>query len=158
MKSKIIEQLIKTVRDEMDAAQEASDSTSSYVRDGDIKSEGKYDTRGIEAGYLAGAQQRRVEELKLELQLLEEIPTRNFNIFEEVAIGALVDIEFKGQTRKYFVAPTAGGTMLNIDGTPVLVISTFSPIGDAVLGVKAGEEFELETPNETRIYKVISLA
>lgn len=158
MKKRIVEQLIKTVQQEIDAATQASESASSYVRDGDIKSEGKYDTRGTEAGYLAGAQQRRVEELKLELQLLEEIPVRDFAADEEVSIGALVDIEFKGQTRKYFVAPTAGGTMLNISGTPILVISTFSPIGDAVFSTHVGDEFELETPSETRTYRVVSIS
>lgn len=158
MKNKIIEALLSKVKEELSAAQEASDSASEYVKDGDIKSDGKYDTRGIEAGYLAGAQMRRVEELKLELQLLEEIPVREFSHDEEVGIGALVDIEFNNQIRKYFVAPTAGGTMLSIDGTPILVISTFSPIGDAAFGTHVGEEFELETPQETRVYKVKSIA
>ena len=157
MKKRILESLIKKVKEDLALAQEASESSSEYVRDGDVKSDGKYDTRGLEAGYLAGAQMRRVEELKLELQLLEEIPVRDFSPNEEVSIGALVDIEFKGQVRTYFVAPTAGGTLLNFDQTPILVISTFSPIGDAVFGTKIGEEFEVETQQETRIYKVRNL-
>jgi len=69
-----------------------------------------------------------------------------------------VDLTFKGQTRRYFIAPTAGGTMLNIDSTPILVISTFSPIGDAVFGTSLGEEFELETPQELRHYKVEAIS
>ena len=155
MKKRIIDTLINKVKEDIKQAEAASDSASEYVKEGDIKSDGKYDTRGIEAGYLAGAQQRRVEELKLELQLLEEIPVRDFSKNEEVSIGALVDIKFNGQVRKYFVAPTAGGTMINIDGVTILVISTFSPIGDAVFGTKVGEEFELETPQETRVYEVM---
>ena len=158
MKQKILNHLIDKVKNDIALAEEASGSTTDYVREGDVKSEGKYDTRAIEAGYLAGAQQRRVEELKLELQLLEEIPAREFSNDEEVSIGALVDIKFNNQIRKYFVAPTAGGTMINIDGETVLVISTFSPIGDAVFGTKVGEEFELETPQGTRVYEVMSLA
>lgn len=155
MKKRIVDTLINKVKEDIKQAEAASDSASEYVKEGDIKSDGKYDTRGIEAGYLAGAQQRRVEELKLELQLLEEIPVRDFSKNEEVSIGALVDIKFNGQVRKYFVAPTAGGTMINIDGVTILVISTFSPIGDAVFGTKVGEEFELETPQETRVYEVM---
>lgn len=157
MKKKIIDELLAKVRAELTGLEQASQSAKEYVTGGDIKSDGKYDTRGIEAGYLAGAQGRRVEELKLELQMLEEIPIRDFSPQDEVAIGSLVDLSFKGQTRKYFIAPTAGGTMLNIDGTPILVISTFSPIGDAVFGTSLGEEFELETPQELRVYKVQSI-
>ncbi len=158
MKKKIIEELLSKVRAELSALESASKSAKAYVTDGDIKSDGKYDTRGIEAGYLAGAQEKRVEELKLELQMLEEIPIRDFSKGEEVGIGSLVDLTFKGQTRRYFIAPTAGGTMLNIDETPILVISTFSPIGDAVFGTTLGEEFELETPQELRLYKVESIS
>jgi len=158
MKKKIIEELLLKVRTELSALESASKSAKAYVTDGDIKSDGKYDTRGIEAGYLAGAQEKRVEELKLELQMLEEIPIRDFSKGEEVGIGSLVDLTFKGQTRRYFIAPTAGGTMLNIDSTPILVISTFSPIGDAVFGTSLGEEFELETPQELRHYKVEAIS
>lgn len=158
MKKKIIEELLLKVRTELSALESASKSAKAYVTDGDVKSDGKYDTRGIEAGYLAGAQEKRVEELKLELQMLEEIPIRDFSKNDEVGIGSLVDLTFKGQTRRYFIAPTAGGTMLNIDETPILVISTFSPIGDAVFGTTLGEEFELETPQELRHYKVESIS
>lgn len=158
MKKKIIEELLLKVRTELSALESASKSAKAYVTDGDIKSDGKYDTRGIEAGYLAGAQEKRVEELKLELQMLEEIPIRDFSKGEEVGIGSLVDLTFKGQTRRYFIASTAGGTMLNIDSTPILVISTFSPIGDAVFGTSLGEEFELETPQELRHYKVEAIS
>ena len=158
MKKKILEKLLAKVREELSALEAAGESAASYAREGDVKSDGKYDTRGIEAAYLAGAQMKRVEELKLEVQMLEEIPTRIFEKSEPVALGALVDIEFKGQTRRYFVCSTAGGTLLEIDGQTILVISVFSPIGDAVLGLSVGEEFELETPQENRVYRVVGLS
>jgi transcription elongation GreA/GreB family factor len=157
MKSLIIEELKRRVNAEMAQAKLASDNTASYARDGDVKTDGKYDTRGIEAGYLAGAQEKRVEELKAELQMLEELPVREFAADDEVALGALVGIELNGQTRQYFISSTAGGTMLSVAQTPVLVISVFSSIGDAALGLKVGEEFELETPQGTRQYCVKSI-
>jgi transcription elongation GreA/GreB family factor len=158
MKNKIMEQLLTKVRQDLASAEAASADTSSYARDGDVKSDGKYDTRGIEAGYLASAQLKRVEELKLELQMLEETPLRKFAADDDVGLGALVDIALNGQTRRYFLASTAGGTILNVDGTIVLVISIFSPIGDAALGTRAGDEFELETPQGIRTYEVKSVS
>lgn len=138
-------------------AEKALAATLTLTRDEALKSEGKYDTRGIEAGQLAGAQMRRVEELKLELQMLEELPLRVFQPDEPAALGALVDLEFKGQVRTYFLASTAGGTLIPLGDKAVLVISVFSPIGDALLGVAAGEAFALETPAETREYKVVGV-
>ena len=96
----------------------------------------------------------RADELELELKLLEDIEVRPFMAHEEVAIGALVEIELNGQNRNYFISPTAGGTMLNIDGEGILVISVFSPIGSEVLGLLVGDVFELETPKETRTYTI----
>lgn len=157
MKTAIKEQLLERVNAELAAALEAEAAATSLAKEGDVKSDGKYDTRGIEAGYLAGAQAKRVEELKLEQQMIEELPVKDYASDEEVGLGALVDIEFKQQTRRYFVSSTAGGTMLNVHGQGVLVISVFSPIGDAVMGLKVGEEFELETPQEVRSYRVKAL-
>jgi len=156
-KSKIKQKLIHDVKEEMEAIKEALGSSRSHVKDDDMKSEGKYDTRAIEAGYLADAQQKRIDELKLELQLLEGISIKKHNPGDDIGIGDLAEIEFNSQTRHYYLSPTAGGTMLLIDETPILVISTFSPIGDELIGLKRGDEFEVETRGEVRAYKILNV-
>jgi len=157
-KKKILEKLIDNVKEELDGLKKAYDSTHSLMTAPDMKSEGKYDTRGIEAGYLAGAQKVRVTELEQELQLLEEIKVREFKPDEEVAIGALVELDLNGFVKKYFISPTAGGTMVEADGESILVISVFSPIGAEVLQLKAGDDFELETKGDPREYKILSVS
>ncbi len=156
-KSKIIKCLIDAVKKELDAIQSEAQTTKKYRESEDLKSEGKYDTRSIEAGYLAAGQLQRVEELKLELQMLEEIPSREFSPNDPIAIGALVEIEYNKQSRNYFISPTAGGTMLQIDGETVLVISVFSPIGNEALDLKVGDSFEVQTPKEVREYTIRKL-
>ena len=81
----------------------------------------------------------------------------SFGLNDEVAVGCLIDLELNGKTQKYFLSGASGGSLLVVQGTPVMVISVFSPIGDAVLGLKVGEEFELETPQEVREYFVKSI-
>jgi len=157
-KETILASLLTRVRSDLQQASLAAMEASTGAKDESMKSDGKYDTRGIEAGYLASAQLRRVEELKLELQMLEELPTRQFAETDEVALGALVEIKHKGQTRHYFMCSTAGGTILEANGKAVLVISVFSPLGDAALGLKAGDVFELETPTEKREYEIVRLS
>lgn len=154
IKSKIKDQLLKTVRDELKLAEEILKSANDFKKQDDMKQEDKYDTRSIEAGYLATAQTARVDELKLELNLIEEIPIHDFKKDEEASLGALVELEFNKQIKKYFVASTGGGTMLNIDGEIILVISVFSPIGNAVIGNKVSDVFEIESPQGIREYKV----
>lgn len=158
VKEKIIQELIVRVRAELGKAEDVLKSTSSFKHEGDMKQESKYDTRSIEAGYLAGAQAKRVEELKLELQQIEEIPLRDFKMGEEIALGAIVELQLEGKTRNYFISSTAGGSMVSIDGHDVLIISIFSPIGHAALGNRVGDEFELDTKSGKRTYSVISLS
>ncbi len=158
MKDLIKKALLEKVDLELSQIEAAALTTKAYAQDGDLKSDGKYDTRGIEAGYLAGAQMKRLEELKLERQMLEEIPLRAYRTEDQVGIGALVEVKLNNIIRKYFIASTAGGTMLNIENEAILVISVFSPLGDAMIDLKVGEIFELEMNNSIRTYEIVGLS
>ena len=158
LKTKIKNQLLNKAKADLEAAMSANESASEYKSSDDLKQEGKYDTRAIEAGYLAGAQAKRVEELKLEVQMIEELPVRDFKSDEAAAVGALVKLLHNDTERLYFLSSTAGGSMLNIDDSPVLVISVFPPIGAGVVNLEVGESFELETPSGNRIYEVTEIS
>jgi transcription elongation GreA/GreB family factor len=156
MKQELLKLLIERARHELAQLEEAHSSHKNFATDQEFKAESKYDTRALEAGYLASAEAKRVEELKLEIQILEEVDPTASKKLGEISIGALAELLHKGQNRKYFLIPTAGGTLLNVEGEAVLVVSVFSPIGDAMMGLKVGDHFEIETPKELRDYQVIS--
>jgi transcription elongation GreA/GreB family factor len=157
LKEQLLEELTTQVRQELHSLEEAARAQREFATDSEFKAESKYDTRALEASYLASAEAKRVEELKLDLQILEEVDLKASARLGEVSIGALVELEFQSKSMFYFLIPTAGGSMLNVNGTPVLVVSVFSPIGDALLGLKQGEEFELETPKGNRLYKLLKI-
>jgi transcription elongation GreA/GreB family factor len=157
-KKKIIETLIGNFEKEKIHIEAAAATTKRMVAEGDMKQEAKHDTRAIEASYLAGAQARRVEEIKLEIQILEEVELKDYTDKDDIAIGAIVDMDCNGNIAKYFISPTSGGTMLSIDGQAILVISVFSPIGDAALGLSSGDDFEIEIPKGTRNYDILSIS
>lgn len=156
MKELILAELLKRMKEELAQVEAAAGVQKEFATDQEFKAESKYDTRALEASYLASAEARRVEELKLDIQMLEEVDLKASEKLGEISIGALVELQHQNQKRNYFLIPTAGGTLLSINNEPVLVVSVFSPIGDALLGLKAGEEFEVETPKETRNYQIIS--
>lgn len=151
-KKEIVSQLRTRVEDELAKVKEAYASSHNLATSSELKSEGKYDTRSIEAGYIAGAQKKRVDELELELGLLDEINTEHTP--ESISVGSLVTIEFNKMERLYFISSTGGGSMLNFSGETVLVISAFSPIGSEAIGLESGDEFEVENANGTRLYKI----
>ena len=156
MKKQILDELISRARTERAGLEASAKSNRDFATDPEFKAESKYDTRGLEASYLASAEAKRVEELKLEIQILEEVDVDQSKKLGEISIGALVELEHSNQTRKYFLIPTAGGTIIKVDEEAVLVVSVFSPIGDALMGLKPGDDFEVETPKETRNYQVLS--
>ena len=59
----------------------------------DAKPENDKDTRAVEAGYLAGAQAKRVRELELTAARLKFLELRNFGPKDGIALGALVEVE-----------------------------------------------------------------
>lgn len=156
MKKELLEQLISHAKKELAELEEAAKANREFATDQEFKAESKYDTRALEASYLASAEAKRVEELKLEIQILEEVDVDASKKYGEISIGALVELQHNEQKRMYFLIPTAGGTMLKVNEQAVLVVSVFSPIGDALMGLKSGESFEVETPKETREYQVLS--
>ena len=150
-KENILQKLKENLEQELAQCEAAAKSTRELATQADLKQEGKYDTRAIEASYLAGAQQKRVEEIKMEIQLLDELDLKKS---PTVQMGSLVELEYNLKDRFYFLTSIEGGALLEVDGFTVMSISVFSPIGSEALGLEAGESFEVETPKETRHYTV----
>lgn len=157
-KTKITEILIDNLETDLIKAKQAFETTRTMTGEKDLAQEGKYDTRAIEAGYLAGAQKKRVDELEIDINMIKELAEELPKQSSKIVLGSLVELKFNDQTRHYFITPTAGGTMLSIDGKPLLVISVFSPIGNEALGMSVGDYFEVETGEITREYEVVSIS
>jgi transcription elongation GreA/GreB family factor len=157
VKELLLNELIDKMKSEMHDLEMAANANKDFATDQEFKAESKYDTRSLEASYLASAEAQRVEDLKLEIQMLEEVDLALSEKSDEVCIGSLINLRHKDQERSYFVIPTSGGTLLKVEDKAVLVVSVFSPLGAAVLGLKQGENFEVETPKETRSYQIISI-
>lgn len=155
MKQELLNELIGRLKNEMHSLEEAAKATKDFATDQEFKAESKYDTRSLEASYLASAEAQRVEDLKLEIQMLEEVDLKASSKSDEICIGSLVELRHQEQSRSYFLIPTSGGTLLKMGDKAVLVVSVFSPLGAAVMGLKKGEECEVETPKETRTYQVV---
>ena len=153
-KSLLLEELKNRIKHELEQAKSAFDTTRKHATDAELKADGKYDTRSIEAGYLAGAQKKRVDELELELGLLDEVSLTHAS--DKVSVGSMVSLEHNGQERVYFISSTSGGSMIKVLGEVVLVISAFSPIGSEVIGLEVGDSFEVEVKegSEPREYQV----
>jgi transcription elongation GreA/GreB family factor len=107
------------------------------------KAEHKYDTRGLEASYLARGQSRQAAELEAALQEFEKLNPRPFAPGEPIGLGALVEVELDGDKSLYFLGPRAGGTEVVQDHKEILVITPQSPLGEQLMGKKQGDRPQL---------------
>lgn len=156
VKDLLIKELVQKAQEELSLLEKAAKAHKDFATDQEFKAENQYDTRALEASYLASAEAKRVEELKLEIQILEEVDLNASKKLAEITMGSLVELLHQGQKRLYFLIPTAGGTLLKVKDDAVLVVSVFSPIGAALMGLKSGDEFDVDTPKQVRHYQVLS--
>ena len=104
------------------------------------KAEDKYDTRGLEASYLAGAASKRAMELQGMLDLFEHVDLKDFTADSKIASTALIELEADGQTTYCLLMPKGGGQSVVYEGKTVQCITPQSPMGEALLGTKVGDQ------------------
>lgn len=92
----------------------------------------------------------RISELEHIIGNVEIIKSTNGST--KVRLGSKVKLDGNGKTKEFQVVGTVEADPL--EGK----ISDESPIGQALMGKKVGEEVEIKTPAETTTYKIASIA
>lgn len=161
-KRAIIGKIIAVLATELQGYERSARAAHDVATDKESKAENKYDTRGLEASYLAHGQSRQAIEVMQAMQQYETVPLREFALDEAIHIGALVGLEFgsgkKGGSAIYFVGPCAGGTEIQSEGRDVLVITPHSPMGRQLIGLKRGEHLQIQVSGKGESYRVASVS
>ena len=142
-KRRLIDQLLAHLDAELDRYTHAARAAQAGATDDQSRAENKYDTRGLEASYLAHGQTRQAQETLQARKLIAALGYRAFDPGEPVNIGALVELDSHGERAFYYVGPSAGGTEIVHDGQEVLVITGQSPLGRQLLGKRTGERLAI---------------
>jgi hypothetical protein len=108
----------------------------------ETKSDGKYDTRAIEAGYLAGAQAEQAAKLAEAVRLFNAFDPPIYDEAEAIGPGALVETEHGGEIIYYLLAPAGGGHTVEYDGFDCTVLSPEARLYQELLEARSGELVE----------------
>ncbi len=158
IKTDLLRQLAAQIEAELATIREAADATHAAATHPDAKAENKYDTRGLEASYLAGAQKERVSELEATLEAIRATASRAFGPEDKIAATALVDLELgSGQLLTVFVLRYAAGYALKAAGRAVQTVTVGAPLGLALLGKTVGEAATVEAKDGTREYEIVAI-
>ena len=122
------------------------------------KAENKYDTRGLEAAYLAGGQARQAKEILESIKVYQSLPLRDFAPDGPIDLTALVELEANGLASTYFIGPKNGGLEVELEGKEVTVITPQSPLGQNLMGKRTGHRWIAKLGGSGVKYRVVSVS
>ncbi|MFT5583991.1 MAG: hypothetical protein ACI9VR_001575 [Cognaticolwellia sp.] len=143
-KAQAIDALKRAFRLELAAIEQASAAARDETTNAETKQESKYDTRAIEASYLARGQAVRVSALRQLTAWFEQLQARPCT---EIQVGALFQLE--GSADWFFMAPV-GGSGADLAGQRIKVISPASPLGKALSELESSDTATLSSPQGER--------
>lgn len=157
-KKTLIKKIIAHLTAELELYYKAAKSARAEATDEQSKAENKYDTRGLEASYLARGQSKQAADTEAAIGQFEKLNPRKFGAKEGIDLSALVELEGMGETMHYFIAPCAGGTEIVHEKKEVLIITPQSPLGEQLIGKKQGDRLKVNIAGGRNDYRVISVA
>jgi transcription elongation GreA/GreB family factor len=156
-KRAILKKITAKLVEELEVYHRAAQFSRTEATHESNKAENKYDTRGLEASYLARGQSMQAAELEAALVEFEKLGLRKFTADDAIAVGALVAVEVGGETNIYFLGPRAGGTEIEHDKKEILVITPPSPLGEQLTGKRQGEKLQLNFGGSKQTAKIVSV-
>jgi len=156
-KKQIVEKILAQITREAENLARGAMHAHRYATDSESKSEGKYDTRGLEASYLAEGQAKLAAESSQAVVLYQSLPLKSFSLGEAIALTALVELECEERRQYYFIGPKNGGITVEHDRKTITVITPTSPLGQLLIGRKQGDYIEMAMEHTHREYEILSV-
>jgi hypothetical protein len=156
-KPKLVNAIIEKLRGDLALYHKAADAARFEATHEQSKAEHKYDTRGLEASYLARGQSRQAAEIGLAVENFQKLLLRSFGPADPIDTGALVELQNEKESNLYFIGPRAGGTEIIFQKREVLVITPESPLGSQLFGKRLGEKCLLELGGRKEQFKITAL-
>ncbi|WP_210394664.1 transcription elongation factor GreAB [Motiliproteus sediminis] len=155
----LIDGLRRHLQAELTTLLQASDQAHQSATHSESKAENKYDTRGLEAAYLAHGLSVRVAQLHEAVAAVAQWTPPAFGDGDRVALGALVTLEDEqGNTRRILLAEHGGGARLESPAGMVAVVTLAAPLGRALKGRELDDEIQLEIAGKPVRYTLVALA
>jgi hypothetical protein len=156
-KDKVLAAIIRALEEELNVALIAARTAASDATSEESKPENKYDTRALEASYLARGQAQRVADLKEALYGVKRLKLKKFTKDDCISATALVEIESDEKRQVLFFAGAGGGTQVICSGVKIQVITPATPLGQALLKAKVEESIFVKIGKNEREFVVLHI-
>ena len=157
-KAQLIQQIIASLSEGLALLEKAARASHAEATHESSKAESKYDTRGLEAAYLAGGQARQAKEILDSMKLYRALPVRDFASEDPIDLTALVELDVDGTRALYFIGPRNGGLEFECKRKEITVITPQSPLGQHLMGKKAGHRWTAKLDGSLAKYHIVSVS
>jgi len=154
-KKLLLETILNEMRAKLSVLIQSAHAAHQEATHEDTKAENKYDTRALEAGYLAGAQAERAAQLQVTIAFFERLELKTFTAQTPIATTALIELESDGKKTWNFLVPQGGGLKVGHNNCDVFLLGTQAPLGKALVGKLQGDVLEVMTQNGVKEYEVL---
>jgi transcription elongation GreA/GreB family factor len=156
-KKQLLKKIVEALRENLETLDKAARASHAAATHESSKAENKYDTRGLEAAYLAGGQARQAREILDSIATYESLVPRDFGPNEPIDLSAVVEMESDGAKAWFFIGPKNGGLEVKVGRREITVITPQSPLGQNLIGKKAGDRWTAKIGGASSRYNVISV-
>jgi transcription elongation GreA/GreB family factor len=157
-KAQLIKLIITSLRESVDVLEKAARASHEEATHESSRAESKYDTRGLEAAYLAGGQARQAKEILDSIKAYEALAIRDFAPDAPIELTALVELDTDGTHSTYFIGPRNGGLEIQHRRKEIMVITPQSPLGQNLIGRQAGQRWAAKLGGSTVKYHIVSVS
>jgi transcription elongation GreA/GreB family factor len=157
-KARLIKQIITSLTESLGVLEKAARASHEEATHESSRAESKYDTRGLEAAYLAGGQARQAKEILDSIEAYEALAARDFSPGGPIELTALVELDADGSHSTYFIGPKSGGLEIKHRRKDIMVITPHSPLGQNLMGRKAGQRWAARLGGSVVKYHIVSVS
>jgi len=154
----LLKQIIASLEENLALLDKAARASHAEATHESSKAENKYDTRGLEAAYLAGGQARQAREILDSIKVYQSLQIRDFDPNDPIDLTAVVELDAGGSRSTYFIGPKSGGLELQYQGNEIVVITPQSPLGQNLVGKTAGDRWSQKLAGSTTKFVIINVS
>ncbi len=156
-KAELVKKIIDQLRVKTELHVTAAKAAHAEATHEESKAEDQYDTRGLEAAYLAAGQARQLEEVAGAVRDFSRMTVCKFGSKDPIDVSALVELKSGTERSFFFIGPSAGGTEVVHEKKTVLVITPQSPLGQQLVGKVKGAAWKARIGGVMSEYTVVAV-
>jgi transcription elongation GreA/GreB family factor len=156
-KMELLAHIVEALHNNLAVLDKAARASLAEATHESSKAENKYDTRGLEAAYLAGGQARQAREILESIKVYSALHLKEFGATEPIDFSAVVELETERTIGTYFIGPHSGGLEVEYEGAEITVITPQSPLGQQLMGKNTGQRWTANFNGSRRSYRIVSV-